>query len=98
MGNAIANANVKVTVNGKTSSVNTDSNCRASLDLDLPAGTYDVLSQYEDASATFKGTVKSTLTVNGETGTYLNSKVSAKFLDTAINIIFESNFKKIPTF
>ena len=80
-GNALANKNVDVTVNGKTSTVKTDSKGQASIDLNLPVGDYDVTATYEGVSTTSKVTVKSTLTTADATGTYLNSKVSATFSD-----------------
>ncbi len=80
-GNPLANKNVDVTVNGKTSTVKTDSKGQASIDLNLPVGDYDVTATYEGVSTTSKVTVKSTLTTADATGTYLNSKVSATFSD-----------------
>ena len=82
-GNALSNVNVKISANGETSTVNTDSDGKASILLNLPVGTYDVVSTYNGVSATSKVTVKSTLTTSDASGTYLNSKVSATFLDAA---------------
>ena len=79
--NPLANVNVQITVNGKTSNVKTDSKGQASIDLNLPVGEHDVTATYEDVSTTSKVTVKSTLTTVDAVGTYLNSKVSATFLD-----------------
>ncbi len=80
--NPIAGAKVKITVNGKESTVTTDSKGQASLDINLAPGTYDAVSEYEGISKSSKITVKSTLTASDSSGTYLNSKVSATFLNT----------------
>ena len=79
----LSGVNVNFRVNGKTSTAKTDDNGQASIPLDLPVGTYDVVNTYNGASATSKVTVKSTLVTSDVNGTYLNSKVSATFLDTA---------------
>ena len=81
-GKALSNVNVKITANGKTSTVATDSNGQASINLNLPVGTYDVVSEYDGIKATSKITVKSTLTTSDVAGVYLNSKVTATFLNT----------------
>ena len=86
-GKALSNVNVKITSNGITSIVATDSNGQASLSLNLPVGTYDVVSTYDGASATSKFTVKSTLTASDVSGTYMNSKVSATFLNVDGNAL-----------
>ncbi len=78
---SISGESVDITVNGKTSSVKTDSKGHASIDLDLPVGEYEVTAVYNGVSTTSKVTVKSTVTVNDAAGNYLNSKVSATFLD-----------------
>ena len=78
----VENAYVNITLNNKKSPVKTDSKGQASVDLNLGVGTYDVLSEYGGVSATSKVTVKSTLAVSNATGTYLNSKVTATFLNT----------------
>ena len=77
----LANVDVEITLNGKTSTVKTDSKGHASVDLNLPVGEYDLTAVYDKVSTTSKITVKSTLTVSDASGTYLNSKVSATFLD-----------------
>ncbi len=82
-GNVIANAEVSVVLNGKTYKVNTDSKGQASIDLNLGPGTYDVVGEYGGISTTSNVIVKSTLTTSDASGTYLNSKVTATFLDTA---------------
>ena len=94
-GNVLANKNINITVNGKTSSVKTDSKGQASVDLNLPLGEYDVTAVYEGVSTTSKVTVKSTISTADVAGTYLNSKVSATFLDVDGNALASKqvNFK-----
>ena len=79
---ALSNADVRITLNGKTSAVKTDSNGHASIPLDLDVGNYDVVSECEGIETTSKVTVASTVIVNDVTGSYLNSKISATFLNT----------------
>ena len=81
-GNAIEDADVNIVINGKTSTVTTDYNGQASMSLNLEVGTYDVVSDYKGVETTSKVTVKSTVAVSDASGTYSNSKVSAKFLNT----------------
>ena len=80
---AISDAKVKVTINGKTSTVTTNNKGQASLDLNLTVGTYDAIAKYDGVEAKSKVTVKSTVTTSDSTGTYLNSKVSATFLNAS---------------
>ena len=83
--NPLADKNVNVTVNGKTSTVKTDSKGQASVNLDLPVGEYNVTAVYEGVSNSSRVTVKSTIATNDARGVYLNSKVSATFLNPAGN-------------
>ena len=86
-GNALANKNVNINLNGKTSTVKTDSKGQASVNLNLGVGNYTVTATYEDASITSKVTVKSTIATSDAAGTYLNSKVSATFMDAKGNAL-----------
>ena len=83
----IANAYVNVTVGDKKMTVKTDSNGRASIPLDLPVGNYDANVAYGLLSTTSKVTVKSTIAASDASGNYLNSKVSATFLDITGNVL-----------
>ena len=78
----VANVNVKINVNGKESTVKTNSKGQASADLNMGVGSYDVISEYGDLRTASKVNVKSTITVADAKGTYLNSKASATFLNT----------------
>ena len=79
--NPLANENVQISVNGKNSTVKTDSKGQASINLDLPVGTYDITSSYGNISTASKVTIKSTIVTTDAVGEYLNSKVSATFLN-----------------
>lgn len=85
--NPLSDEYVNITVNGKTSTVKTDSDGKASIDLDLPVGEYNVTSVYNAFSTTSKVTVMSTITADDASGTYLNSKVEAAFLDVNGNAL-----------
>lgn len=82
LGNGIGNVDVDVNIGGKTSTVKTDSEGHASVDLDLGVGSYDVVLSYQDISTTSKVTVKSTIMANDVVGTYSNAKATATFLGT----------------
>ena len=79
----MANAKVKISIDGKAQTVKTNSKGQASVDLNLGVGNHDVVAEYEDAKHTSKVTVKSTITASDMTGTYSNSKATATFLNTA---------------
>ena len=79
----ISKAEIKVTIDGVTSALTTDSNGQASLALDLPAGEYDVLSVYKDDNVTSKVTVKSTVSASDVSGSYGNTTFEASFLDAS---------------
>ena len=79
--NPVANVYVKITVNGNTSNAKTDSNGKASIDLNLPVGNYDITSVYGDALKTSKITVKPTVYAADLNAVYSNSKVNATFLN-----------------
>ena len=81
--NPLAGEKVQITINNKTSTATTNSKGQASVDLNLTPGTYDVVSSYKSVSAKSKVTVKSTVTSSNSAGTYLNSKVSATFLNAS---------------
>ena len=80
---AMANAKVKIKINGNTQTVTTNSKGQASVALNLGVGTHEIISEYADVKVTSKATVKSTITTSNSAGKYLNSTVTATFLDTA---------------
>lgn len=66
-GSPVANANVNININGVDYSRTTDSKGKASMAINLPVGTYDVIVTYKDISTSAKVTVnplntKTTLT------------------------------------
>ncbi len=81
-GNPIANANINVTAGGKTYTIKTNSNGQASLVLNLTPGSYDVVCSYNESSSSSRVTVRSTVNCQNASGTYLNAKVNATFLNS----------------
>ena len=68
-GSPVANANVNININGVDYSRTTDSKGKASMAINLPVGTYDVIVTYKDISTSAKVTVnplntKTTLVYN----------------------------------
>ena len=99
---ALGNVNVNIAIDGKTSTITTNSNGQASVDLNLPVGTHNVVTEYGGVKVNSKVTVKSTITANDATGTYSNSKVTATFLNTDgkalanTKVTFKINGKEYP--
>ena len=81
-GKLIANENIKITINGKSSFATTNSMGQASVKITEGVGTYDVESSYDVISQPSKITVLSTLTTNNVTANYLSAVCSAALLDT----------------
>ena len=81
-GNPISDAQVKIKINDKTSTITTD-NGKASFSIDLPVGSYDVVCEYANARATSKITVESTISADDVSGIYGNAAFKARFLDTS---------------
>jgi C1A family cysteine protease len=86
-GAALKGVNVKVSVGGKDYTVKTNDNGQVILDLNLPVGTYDVVTQYGGKIALSKFTVLTTVVVNDLTQEFMGSEASASFLDTAGNAL-----------
>ena len=80
-GRAVSGANVRFYHDGSSQTVVTNSNGYAYVDIDWAPGTYYVTSEYLGKSVNSKITVKSTISASDVSGTYLNSKVTATFLD-----------------
>ena len=82
-GLALANTDVKITLNGQTYTKKTDANGVASLDINLKPGTYKVVATNPVTDFTLTNTVKilSTITSKDISKVYLDSrKFSATFL------------------
>ena len=86
-GKALSGVNVKISVDGKSYTVKTDSNGQVTLDLNLPVGVYDVSLQYGGKIVSSKFTVLTTIGVNNLTQDFLDSYVSASFLNTDGNVL-----------
>ena len=80
-GRAVSGANIKFSHGSSSQTVVTNSNGFAYVDIDWAPGTYYVTSEYLGKSVNSKITVKSTISASDVSGTYLNSKVTATFLD-----------------
>jgi hypothetical protein len=89
-GNVLSGVNVKISVNGKDYSVKTDANGKVTLDLDLPVGVYDVYAQYGSKTVSSKFTVLTTIGVNNFTQDFLDSHVSASFINAQGNALTNS--------
>ena len=83
----VSNANVKITVNDKTYTVRTNAEGQAILDLQLNAGTYNVVSEYLGRTVSSKFIVKSTIDSKDASGPYLQAPIFARFLDTYGNLL-----------
>jgi C1A family cysteine protease len=86
-GEALKGVNVKVSVNGQNYTVKTDDNGQVVLDLDLPVGVYDVSTQYGGKIVTSKFTILTTINANDMAQDFLDSKISASFLNTEGNVL-----------
>lgn len=87
-GKALSGVNVKITVDGKDyDTVKSDDNGQIILDLNMPVGTYVVSAQYGGKIVSSKFTVLTTINVNNITQEFLNSYVSASFLNTDGNVL-----------
>ena len=78
----LSGVNVKISVNGKDYTVKTDNNGQVILDFDLPVGEYDVVAQYGGKIASSKFTVLTTIIAHDSTFDFLDSYISASFIDT----------------
>ena len=78
---AVIGANVKFSHGSGSRTVVTNSNGYAYVDVDWAPGIYYVTSEYLGKSVNSKITVKSTISASDVSGTYLNSIITATFLD-----------------
>ncbi|ADC47350.1 adhesin-like protein [Methanobrevibacter ruminantium M1] len=82
-GNPIANANLNVSLAGKTYPLKTNANGQASMDINLTPGTYEAVCTYDGVSQRSNIIVRSTINLQNLTGIYQNAKVNATFLNAA---------------
>ncbi len=81
-GDVLKGVNVKISVDGKNYTVKTDDEGLVVLDLNLPVGVYDVSAQYGGKIVSSKFTVLTTIYSDDVTQNFLDSYVSASFLNT----------------
>ena len=89
---AAPGVNININIGGENHIVKTDGSGNAHLALDLPVGIYTATVTCGNVSATSKITVKSLLRTKNLTGEYLNSKISAEFLDVKGTVL---NYKQV---
>ena len=82
-GNPIANANLNVSLAGKTYPLKTNANGQASMDINLTPGTYEAVCTYDGVSQRSNIIVRSTINLQNLTGIYQKAKVNATFLNAA---------------
>ena len=80
-GKTVSGASVSISINGKTSTVKTDSKGVAKLALNQASGTYQIKSSYGGKEITTKVTIKPTITGKDATGT----TQSTQYTVTALN-------------
>jgi C1A family cysteine protease len=96
LGKVLSGVNVKVSVGGKNYTVKTNDKGQVILDLqDLSVGVYDVYTQYLGKVVASKFTVLTTINVNDLTRDFLDSYISASFVNTDGNALVnkEVSFK-----
>ena len=83
---AIANANVKISINGHSYTKTTDNNGAASIGINLNSGKYDVTTEYGEKRVYSSVTVKDTVTANDFTKMYKNgTQYYGTFVDSQGN-------------
>ena len=87
-GKAISNAQIKITINGLTSTRTTDSNGQTSMGINLNSGKYTAEVEYDDMKVNSTVTVKPTISGNNVTKIYRNdTQYYATFTDTSGNLL-----------
>ena len=87
-GKAISDAQIKITINGQTSTRTTDSNGQTSMGINLNSGKYTAEVEYGDVKVNSTVTVKPTISGNNVTKIYRNdTQYYATFLDSNGNLL-----------
>ena len=87
-GKPIANANIKITINGQTYTKTTDNNGETSMGINLNSGIYDVTTEYNGTKVYSTVTVKDTVIAKDVTKIFRNgTQYQGTFVDSQGNLI-----------
>ena len=93
-GNPIANANIKITINGQTYTKTTDSNGETSMGINLNSGVYDVTTEYNGTKVHSTVTIKDTVIAKDVTKIYRNgTQYQGTFVDSKGNLIRNTDIR-----
>jgi hypothetical protein len=87
-GNPIANANIKITINGQTYTKTTDKNGETSIAINLNSGVYNVTTEYNGTKVYSTITVKDTVIAKDVTKIFRNgTQYQGTFVDSKGNLV-----------
>ena len=87
-GNPIANADIKITINGKTYTKTTDNNGETSIGINLNSGVYDVTTEYNGTKVHSTVTIKDTVIAIDVTKIFRNgTQYQGTFVDSKGNLV-----------
>ena len=87
-GNPIANADIKITINGKTYTKTTDKNGETSIGINLNSGVYDVTTEYNGTKVHSTVTIKDTVIAKDVTKIFRNgTQYQGTFVDSKGNLV-----------
>ena len=87
-GNPIANADIKITINGKTYTKTTDKNGETSMSINLNSGVYNVTTEYNGTKVRSTVTIKDTVIAKDVTKIYRNgTPYQGTFVDSKGNLV-----------
>ena len=93
-GNPIANADVKITINGKTYTKTTDNNGETSIGINLNSGVYDVTTAYNGTKVYSTVTIKDTVIAKDVTKIFRNgTQYQGTFVDSQGNLIRNTDIR-----
>ena len=87
-GNPIANADIKITINGQTYTKTTDNNGETSMGINLNSGVYDVTTEYNGTKVHSTVTIKDTVIAIDVTKIFRNgTQYQGTFVDSKGNLV-----------